>query len=498
MPDALLKLIDAWQSPKILVVGDVMLDRYVRGAVERISPEAPIPVMSYESEEVKLGGAGAVVLNLAVFGAKPDFVSLAGADNDGRVIADLLEKAGVAGGGLVTEKGRFTTVKTRFIGNVQSAGRGLQHMMRLDREVTAPVSGGTLKKLEGLAAERIKGASCVLLSDYDKGLLSHGLVSACLELARKAGISVIVDPKRSEDYSVYKGATGMTPNRFEAGLATGIDTSTIDGCARAAEKLVDVLGLEWCALTMDKDGMYLAERGGGGSHLATRPRNVYDVSGAGDMVLAATGTALANGNPLRAACRIANTAAGVEVGKIGVATVTRDEMRAAILSAHPTLSEKLKTRKEISDVLDEHRRRAETVVMTNGCFDVLHAGHVQFLSFAKAQGDVLVVALNTDRSVRALKGEGRPVNNEQLRAKVVGAMRDVDYVVLFDEDTPAKIVEIISPDKLVKGEDWRDKGVVGREFVEGRGGEVVLAPLAEGLSTTDTIEKIRRNGGRKD
>jgi D-beta-D-heptose 7-phosphate kinase/D-beta-D-heptose 1-phosphate adenosyltransferase len=494
MPETLIKLVDQWGDPRILVVGDVMLDRYVWGAVERISPEAPIPVMRFDSDEARLGGAGAVILNLRELGARPEFVSVTADDDDGRHVKKLVTDTLGSKSGLITETGRRTTVKTRFIGNVQSAHRALQHILRLDREETGPVSNETGRRLAAEISKRARNAACILVSDYDKGLLTPALVEACVKAGQKAGIPVIVDPKRSKNYSLYRGATGVTPNRYEARLATGIDTSDVKGCTAAAETLIKSLGLEWCAVTMDKDGQYLARRGKEGRHLPTQPRAIYDVTGAGDMVLASTGMALACGNGIADAVRIANVAAGVEVAKIGVATVSRKEIRRALLATHPLMSEKIKTHPELAALLAEHRRRSETVVMTNGCFDVIHAGHVQFLSFAKSRGDVLVVALNTDRSVRALKGEDRPVLSEDERAKILSALGDVDYVVLFDEDTPGEIIRQLEPDKLVKGEDWRDKGVVGREFVEARGGEVVLAPLVEGLSTSSIIERIKKTG----
>jgi D-beta-D-heptose 7-phosphate kinase/D-beta-D-heptose 1-phosphate adenosyltransferase len=498
MSDSLLKYLGDWKNPKILVVGDVMLDRYVWGSVERISPEAPIPVMREESGEEKLGGAGAVVMNLAVFGARVEFVSVVGGDAGGRQVVKMVRKAVGSDGGILVDRSRSTTIKTRFLGSVQSARRGIQHILRLDSEVAEPVSSAVERRVISEINKRARGASCVLLPDYFKGLLTEKIVSACIKAGKREGAPVIIDPRRSSDYGLYRGATGLTPNRFEANLATGVGASTVEGCAEAGRKLVSNLGLQWCSITMDKDGQYLVRKGAPGLHLPTKPRLVYDVSGAGDMVLAAIGMALACGNPLKEAVRLSNIAAGVEVGKIGVATVALDEMRSAILSNHPMYSDKIKTRAQIGKALDEHRKRAETIVMTNGCFDILHAGHIQFLNFARNVGDVLVVCLNTDRSVRALKGEGRPVNPQDARARVLAALADVDYVVLFDEETPASIVRGIRPDKLVKGEDWRDKGVVGREFVESYGGEVVLAPLVNGLSTSGVIRKIKLGKGIAD
>lgn len=493
MSERLLKLVETLGDVRILVVGELILDRYVWGKVGRVSPEAPIPVLHVTSREERLGGAGCVVNNLVTFGAKVSVCSVLGADANGEVVAKKLAALGVDTEGLTLEPGRDTIVKTRMIGFVQSANRAAQHIMRMDEETVKPPADETASRMRLFLQANCAKFDALLISDYDKGLINEELVGVVVEAAGGA-VPVIVDPRRSKDYSLYHGVTAVTPNRYEAAFATGIECDTFDGLKAAGKKLLEQLGIGEVAITIDKDGIYLCRATGECIHFevpARAVKSVYDVTGAGDMIISAFGLGLAAHLTVEDALALANVAAGIEVTKLGAAPVSRHELFEALSGAPMTPESKLRERCEITAIAQAHRSAAETIVFTNGCFDVLHPGHVDFLQFARSQGDVLIVGLNSDSSVRALKGEGRPVMAQSDRAALLGALEAVTHVVLFDEETPGSLVEEVRPDVLVKGEDWREKGVVGREFVESYGGRVVLAKLKEGYSTTDILNKIK-------
>ena len=491
MTERLVKLIESLGAPKILVVGELILDRYIWGEVSRVSPEAPIPVLRVTSREERLGGAGCVINNLVTLGAEVSCCSVLGTDASSRTLAEGLEKIGVDTTGLVTEKDRPAIVKTRMVGFVQSANRAAQHIMRVDEEEPCIPSKNAHSEMLAFLTGHAGDFDAVLVSDYDKGLINAEIIRAILESCSGKEVPVIVDPKRSDNYSIYAGATAITPNRFEAALASGIECDDLDGLEKAARKLLKELQLQEVVVTIDKDGIFLCRSEGDCSHFAIVPRNVYDVTGAGDMVLAAFGIAVAAGAPVEDAVRLANVAAGLEVTKLGAATVSKHELFEAVSSDHMTPEGKLRNRSEIRAIADAHRSAGEVVVFTNGCFDILHPGHVSYLDFARSRGDVLIVGLNSDKSVKELKGENRPVLSEMDRACLLGALESVTHIVLFDETTPAALVEEVRPDVLVKGEDWREKGVVGREFVESYGGRVVLAKIIEGHSSSDIISRIK-------
>ncbi len=490
MTERLLRLIESLESPRILVVGELILDRYVWGEVERVSPEAPIPVLRVTSREARLGGAGCVINNLVTLGARAACCSVLGADESGGTVRAMLEKAGVDTEGLQVEPGRDTIVKTRMIGFVQSANRAAQHIMRVDEETIHPPQQKVRSVLLSYLRENCASFDAILVSDYNKGLIDSELVKVIVDTAGGGSVPVIVDPRRSEDLSLYRGVTSITPNRYEAALATGIDCDNFDNLEEAGRILLEQLAVRDVAITIDKDGIFLCSSSGGCSHLGIRARNIYDVTGAGDMVLAAFGLAVAAGAKVEDAAALANIAAGVEVTKLGATPVSKHELFEAVSVDHISPEGKLRERSEIRAIAEAHRSAGEIVVFTNGCFDILHPGHIEYLQFARSQGDVLIIGLNSDKSVRAIKGEGRPVMGEMDRAVLLGALEPVTHVVLFDEETPKDLVEQVRPDVLVKGEDWREKGVVGREFVESYGGRVVLAELVEGHSTTDIIDRI--------
>jgi len=484
----LVQLVERLGRPRLCVVGDLMLDRYVYGDAERISPEAPIQVLRVADEQSRLGGCGSVVNNLLALGARVGVFSVVGRDAAGDAVMAELRASGAATAGVLRLADRPTTIKTRFVGRAQH--RHPQQVLRVDREDAAPLARDVEDRLLRKIAPALRTARVVVLSDYNKGVLTPRLTQQVIRMARRHKVPVMIDPIKGRDYSKYRRATLLTPNRLETELASGIRPAGPESIRRAARKLVGDLALDSLVMTLDRDGAWLEQKGKRGRMIPTRPRTVYDVTGAGDMVIAVVAMAVAAGAPLVDAVRLANVAGGLEVQKFGAQTVSREEIVAELLDEARQSGDKLRTLDNLLADLNRHRARGETIVFANGCFDVVHAGHVEFFGYAGRQGDVLVVGLNSDHSVRSIKGPLRPICNQEDRAKVLSALETIDYVVLFDEDTPQRLIEAVRPDVLVKGEDWRHKGVVGREFVESHGGRVDLAPLIKGLSTTELIRRI--------
>jgi D-beta-D-heptose 7-phosphate kinase/D-beta-D-heptose 1-phosphate adenosyltransferase len=479
-------------DPVVVVVGDAMLDRYLFGETSRISPEAPIPVVRVVRDEERAGGAASVAMNARALGARVRMVGYQGTDEAGTALRRVLELAGVEASALVAVPGRPTTQKTRVVAEGRSH-RNRQQLVRVDREDPTPYPAEAEARLLAAFETALAGANAVILSDYAKGVVSPRVTRYVIDRARDVGVPILVDPKGS-DYSRYHGATIVTPNRPETAQATGIEPRDRESTLAAGRRLLDVAGVDAAVVTLDKDGMALVTRAGQEEIVPTTPREVYDVTGAGDVVIATLGVALGDGLSLSVAVHLANVAAGVEVGKVGAVPVTRAEVLAALGESRPP-SHRVLPLPTLLEELAAVRASGRTVVFTNGCFDVLHAGHVRYLALARREGDVLVVGLNDDGSVRRMKGDGRPVNAQDDRAEVLAAIASVDFVVLFGEDTPLELIRAVQPDVLVKGEDWADKGVVGREIVEARGGRVVLAPLVPGRSTTSIVEKIRKAPG---
>ncbi len=431
---------------------------------------------------------------LAALQADVSLVGVVGDDRDGVHVRDILDGLGIEHSGMCVEKGRPTTVKERYIGRAQH--KHPQQMLRVDYETRQPVAGEVEAGLCVAIEREAERANAILVSDYDKGVCTPTVMATAISVAQERGIRIIADPIRGRDYSKYRGCSSMTPNRLEAGLATNLDIRTNDEALAAARRLRDSLGLEAGIVTLDKDGMALAHRDGTEGIYPTRPRQVYDITGAGDMVMSVLGLALAAGADYPSAIRLANVAGGLEVEKIGVATVTREEIISDLLhSPSPVdphaIGAKLRTLPRLLPELDVRRRLGQKIAFTNGCFDILHLGHVQYLTEARAQADCLVVGLNTDASVRALKGAGRPVNPEEARATVLAALPFVDYLVLFENETPIELINAIRPDVLVKGADYRKEQVVGADLVESYGGRVHLAGLREGYSTSKLIQQMR-------
>jgi D-beta-D-heptose 7-phosphate kinase/D-beta-D-heptose 1-phosphate adenosyltransferase len=491
----LVELVQRLGRPRVLVVGDVMLDRYVWGNAERISQEAPVVLLRADTREERLGGASSVATMLQALGARTSLVGVVGADADALRARQILNGLGIDAESVVTDPARPTTVKERYIGRAQA--RHPQQMIRVDFESREPVGGAAERSLATAFADRLRDADVALISDYDKGVCTPGLLAGIIASARAKGIKVIADPTRGGDYSKYRGCSSMTPNRLEAGLATGRALTTTEEALTAAAELRDRFELEAGIVTLDKDGMALAHRDGRSAIFPTRPRQVYDITGAGDMVMAVLGLALAGGADYDAAVRLANVAGGLEVEKVGVATVTREEILADLLhaplqaSGRAPGSTKVVGLPQLLTELERRRKAGQRIAFTNGCFDVLHAGHVQYLAEARRQGDCLVVGLNSDASVRQLKGPARPLNAVEARALVLAGLQDVDYVTVFAEPTPLALITAVRPDVLVKGADYRKTEVVGGAFVESTGGRVHLAELRDGFSTTGLIERMK-------
>jgi len=481
---ALADRVERLRATSVLCVGDVMLDRFVYGSVDRISPEAPIPVVAVQRESAMLGGAGNVVRNLVALGAHPAFIAVVGDDQPGREIARLVDEHKTIEPALLVEPGRQTTIKTRFFASNQQ-------LLRADREtraaVTEPVRAEVLARAEALMAK----AGVVVLSDYGKGVLSPDIVAALI--ARAAGKVVVVDPKGT-DYSIYAGATIVTPNRKELHEATGMAVNSDDEVVAAARHLIATCGIGSVLVTRSQDGMTLVQGDGAVHHLPAEAREVFDVSGAGDTVVATLAAALASGATLLEGAVLANVAAGIVVAKVGTAVAYADELIAVLHHGDLTAGgSKIVTAAAAADLADLWRRKGLTVGFTNGCFDLLHPGHVSILAQARAACDRLVVGLNSDASVQRLKGPTRPVQSEAARATVLSSLASVDLVVIFGEDTPLSLIETVRPDVLVKGADYTVATVVGADLVQGWGGKVVLAELVEGQSTTNTIRRM--NGG---
>jgi len=495
MSENLVHILSNIGRPNIMLVGDFMLDKYVWGEVNRISQEAPIPVLNVASEEIRPGGAGSVASNLAHLGANIFCYGTIGNDNEGRLLLDNLNDLGVDTEGIVQDSDRPTTVKVRMMGHLQSAGKGIQQLLRIDYEKTDDIEEEKQEVIINKIENKIQQVDIVLISDMNKGLLSRRILDAVIKSGKDHNVPVIVDPGLTKDYGIYRGATAITPNRFETKLSTGIKITDVNSMKSAGRKLLEENLFEYIIITADKDGMFLYSRDGKCKLISTVPKDVYDVSGAGDMVLSVFGFVVGSKNSFEDAAMIANVAAGVEVGKIGAVPISKSEILSELMGGSNPLYTKIKVLDELEEILNRHRKENKKIVFTNGCFDILHVGHIEYLKFSRKQGDVLVIGLNTDRSVREQKGDKRPFVSEDERARLISALEDVDYVILFDDLTPEKLIRRVKPDVLVKGEDWKEKGVVGREFVESYGGKVILAPLVKDVSTTDIVSRILERSG---
>jgi D-beta-D-heptose 7-phosphate kinase/D-beta-D-heptose 1-phosphate adenosyltransferase len=478
----LLPYIDRLKSARVLCVGDIMLDHYVYGQVERVSPEAPIPVLWIEREMKSLGGAGNVLRNLQALGAASSFISVVGNDDAGREIGRLVEAQDGAEAHVLVQPQRTTTVKTRYIA-------GNQQLLRADRESAIPLDPYIREDLLRLARELVADHPVVVISDYAKGVLTEGVALEIIRAARDTGARVIVDPKGG-DHIRYRGADLVKPNRRELAHATGMPVTTDGEIIAAARALIERCGFAAVLASLGAEGSVLVSAGGSAQVQRTEVREVYDVSGAGDTVMATVAAALAAGVGLNDAARLANVAAGIVVGKVGTAVAYASELLAALDGRGPHTADKVVPRSHALDLVARWRRHGLKIGFTNGCFDLLHPGHVALLGQAKAACDRLVVGLNSDQSTARLKGPRRPIQSQSERAAVLASLSAVDLIVIFEEDTPIELIRAIRPQLLVKGDDYRFEDVVGAEFVTGSGGEVLLAKTVPGYSTTATIARL--------
>jgi len=464
-------------TPRILVVGDLMIDHYLWGSCSRISPEAPVAVVDISKETTLLGGAGNVINNLKALGADVEVASVIGDDENGIELIEMLKNIEVDSSNIIIQKGRKTSKKSRVIAVSQQ-------ILRYDKESSEDIEQSSQTNILKCLESSIKSYDVVILSDYGKGVLTDSLSLDIIKLANKNNIKVLVDPKGS-DFSKYKGAYLLTPNKKEAILATGIDIKDDESLQKALIKLKDECKLDISLITLSEDGIATFDTTM--QKFPTVAKEVFDVTGAGDTVIASIAFALSAGKPIAEVARFSNLSAGVVVGKIGSATVTLDEIFEYEASLHKTTSDAhIKTFSEIDEIVQRYKAHGKRVVFTNGCFDILHVGHVKYLQIAKSFGDVLIVGLNSDASVKRLKGKSRPINIAQDRAYLLAALEAVDFVVPFEEDTPYNLIKMIKPDTLVKGGDYKGKEVVGAQF----SGELKLVEFVDGKSTTKTIQKI--------
>lgn len=478
MREHLAGILNRMTGASVAVVGDVMLDEYIIGDSDRISPEAPEPIIAERERRSVPGGAANVAVNIAALGARAYLFSVAGDDAEADTLRRTLAGKKVDSGGILSVKDRPTTRKTRLI------ARGNQ-VLRVDREATAPLDADLEERLA--AAILASSAGVVIVSDYAKGVVTPGLVTRLVAGGRR----VIVDPK-STDFGKYAGAFLVTPNLHELHLAAGRKDIGADDVEAPARALMADHGIENLLVTLGADGMALVEGEKPVNRIHTRAREVYDVTGAGDTVIATLAAATASGTGLSDACFVANIAAGIVVGKHQTATAAPDEIMSYAFGQNA--SEKVVTRDELIRRVAELRKAGQRIVFTNGCFDLLHVGHITYLNDARGLGDVLVVGLNTDRSIRALKGPSRPIIPEAERSHVLAALECVTFVTLFDEDTPLDLIRAVQPDVLVKGADYTREQVVGHEIVESYGGKVSLVPLVDNASTTSIIQRIKEIG----
>lgn len=466
---------------RIVCVGDVMLDRFVYGEVTRVSPEAPIPVCRVKNETAMLGGAGNVVRNLVSLGAAAEFITLTGDDDIAGDVALLLRDLARVNPTIIREASRPTTSKVRYVA-------GGQQLLRADREITTPVETDICKQLCEAVETALADAGVLIVSDYGKGVVTPELLEGVIAAARAAGVPAIVDPK-SRDFTRYAGASLITPNLKELAEAAGEELSTEEQIVLAARRLLKAAGIEAMLVTRGPQGMSLitADRA---DHFPSRAQEVFDVSGAGDTVVATLAAGIAAGVPVLDAANLSNVAAGIVVGKAGTAVVYADDLLAELGEPEAGGGKTPQTLEAALDRVRNWQARGEKVGFTNGCFDLLHPGHVSLLSYARSTCDRLVVGLNSDASVKRLKGENRPMQSEAARAAVLGSLETVDMVVIFEDDTPERLLHEIRPDVLVKGADYTIETVVGADFIQSYGGEVRLAEIVPGFSTTATIARM--------
>lgn len=483
MADYYEEVVDSFAKLRVLCIGDIMLDQFIYGQVDRISPEAPIPVFSIKEEKVMLGGAGNVTRNIVSLGAHTILVSVIGHDKVGREIASMIGNEPNVLPYMLTEPNRITTTKTRYVA-------GSHQVLRADKEEHTPISEETVGKLLDIVTSELQNVDVVILSDYGKGLLTRAVINGVITAAKQQNKPVIVDPK-SRDFSLYAGATLISPNLHELANASNQDVRTDAEITQAARGLMQAHDIANILVTRSKDGMTLVTGGDEIYNILSRAHEVYDVSGAGDTAIATLSLGIAAGLSLPDAANLANTAAGIVVGKLGTAVIATQDLKTEIFVQERTNgTHKIVTLDDAAVLVEKWKREGKKVGFTNGCFDLIHSGHLAILNRTKQHCDRLIVAVNSDASVKRLKGESRPVHSEIERALLLASLSVVDMVIIFGEDTPMKLLETLKPAVLAKGADYQKHQVVGHELVESYGGEVVLVPLKDGYSTTNIIKKL--------
>ena len=489
--DRLVQSLGSWRGFRALVLGDLMLDEQVFGDAERLSGDAPVPVLRVRETRQRLGGAANVCELLRSLGGEVTVIGVVGSDDAASTMKGLLESSGVACDRLVVDADRPTTRKQNLIGLAQQ--RHPQKMFRVDHESRKPLAPQQQKELIDSFHAALPETDFVIIEDYAKGVCSEHVCREAIDAATAAGVPVYVDPARTGDYAAYRGCTAITPNRTEAEAATGMLTDPEGDAAangRVSASLRELLSCETVILTLDRHGALLHHDGGEPELISTLARSVYDVTGAGDQFVATLAAGRHNGLGWPEAVRLANAASGLQVESFGIVPVTIANVHRHLLSQTSEQVAKVLERDAALDEVRLRKRRGERIVFTNGCFDLMHSGHVTLLERAATFGDYLVVAINDDASVARLKGAGRPVNSQADRARVLAALQVVDAVVVFSEDTPTELLDALRPDVLVKGGDYDRSQVVGADLVDSYGGEVQIVPLVEGKSTTSTIERM--------
>jgi len=480
-------ILENFSKLRILVVGDVMLDVYIFGDANRISPEAPVPILKVSGENLSLGGAANVARNLRDLGASVEIFGVVGRDAEGENLITLLKQIQVDSSGVISDSKRTTTTKKRLIADNQQ-------IARIDTEEASPIAGELQHRIiksfsNSVALNKPDG---IIISDYAKGAITKELSNEIIQLARRKEIFVCVDPK-GRDFGKYKGANVITPNQKETEDLCGFQLADDNSLKRAAEIVVDQTEVEGILITRGKDGISFYSKG---THemktVRSDAREVFDVTGAGDTVVSSFTLSYLSSRSWEDSVRIANCSAGIVVGRIGTSTVTRKELEERLKNGKNQAANKISSRDSLSTAVSQLRQEGKRIVFTNGCFDLLHMGHLQLLMQAKALGDVLVVGINNEESVKRLKGKGRPITGESDRANIVAALDCVDYVAVFGEDTPLELIKALRPDVIVKGGDYSIETVIGRDFVESYGGTVCIVPLVEGISTSQLIDKIRK------
>ena len=476
-------LLENFKNTAILCIGDVLLDRFISGEVNRISPEAPIPILKITKETSMLGGAGNVVQNLVALGAKVRFLSVIGDDTAGQEVLEKINHSKTIKANLILDKKRQTSIKIRFLS-------GNQQILRSDKETTNDISENHAKTILNLVQKEIRDFGALVLSDYGKGVLTDELLHQLITTAKTARVPVIVDPK-GKNYSCYQGSTLITPNKRELEKATGIKSNSDESVATAAAYLIKTCKINSVLATRSSEGMTLQTKTET-KHFVAEAREVYDVSGAGDTVVAVMACAISSRANLNDAVSLANTAAGIVVGKFGTAVIPIKELAASYRDKTKLDTKtKIMTSSQILKTIKSWRSQKLRIGFTNGCFDILHLGHLSLLDQSKKVCDRLVIGVNTDKSVKRLKGEKRPLNPEEARIQILAAMSDVDAIILFDEDTPINLIKRFKPDVLIKGADYTINTVIGADFVIKNGGEIFLAQLKKGFSSSKTINRIK-------